>query len=76
LRGEIGMPIYYVETPNYKSYERQLPNGKYRYEGYKHSIHYCIDATTKKTEDEINIFLDNSTIDFLIDNEKYIINLK
>lgn len=67
--------IYVPEHPKDSFYERQLPNGKYRYEGYRHSIHYCIDATTPRAEDEIYDFLDNCSVDYLVNNEGYIITL-
>jgi hypothetical protein len=71
------MSIIYVpeHQPN-SFYDRKLPNGKYRYEGYRHGIHYCIDTNNSKTEDDICDFLDNCSIDYLLDNEKYIIILK
>ena len=72
------MPVYYMdEIPKYSFYERRLPNGEYRYEGYTtYGIYYCIDTPTRRTEEEINNWLDSRSVDYLIDNERYIINLK
>lgn len=71
------MPIIAIPDPPSRSFfERQLPNSKYRYEGRFHTIHYCIDSETRKTEDQIEEFLDSCSVDFLIDNEKYIIRIK
>lgn len=70
------MPIIYIpETPSYSFYERQLPNGVYRYEGRFIGIHYCIDSVVRKTQEELNKFLDNCSIDFLLHMEGYIITL-
>ncbi|UII56693.1 hypothetical protein LS684_04305 [Cytobacillus spongiae] len=71
------MPVYYVEErPADRFFERQLPNGSYRYEGYHNTIKYCIDSKAKKSKDEIKDFLDSCSIDYLIDKEGYIINLR
>ena len=71
------MTIYYIpeHQPN-SFYIIKLLNDKYRYEGYRHSIKYCIDSVKLKTKEEIEEFLDNCSIEFLIDNEGYIISLK
>jgi hypothetical protein len=65
-----------MDIPTYKFFERKLPNGKYRYEGYKHTINYCIDSVNKKTEEEINDFLDNCSVDYLVNNEGYVIDIE
>jgi hypothetical protein len=69
------MPIYCLETPVNKFFERQLPNGKYRYEGYFHTVKYCIDSAIRKTKYQIDDFLESCSIDFLVNNESYIITL-
>jgi len=69
------MPIYYVDTPHTKFDERILSNGTFRYNGYFHTIHYCIDSKFQKTEDQINDFLESKSVDYLIDNENYIIHI-
>jgi hypothetical protein len=55
--------------------ERILPNKKFRYELNYHSIYVCIDSVQKRTEEEIEEFLNNCSIKYLINNEGYIINL-
>lgn len=71
------MPIYYIdEAPSNSCHKRRLPNGQYRYWGYFHTIAYCIDADTIKTEDEIEQFLNNRSVDYLLDMEKYIMHMK
>jgi len=56
-------------------FEHQLANGKYRYEGIFHTVKYCIDSKTKKSKEQIEYYLNNCSIDFLVNNEGYIINL-
>jgi hypothetical protein len=70
------MSIYYIpeHMPN-SFYEVQLPNGKYRYKGYRHGIQYCLDVIIRKTEFQIYDFLDNCSVDALLNNERYIVNL-
>ncbi len=55
--------------------ERQLGNGKYRYEGCYNHLSYCIDSIEKQTQDNIFDFLDDKSIDFLISMEGYVISL-
>jgi len=70
--------MIFTITDTYKNtcYMRQLPNRKYRYSGNYNLISYTIDSNTPKTEQEIYNYLDNCTIDFLLDNEGYIISFK
>ncbi|WLR54302.1 hypothetical protein LC048_17910 [Mesobacillus subterraneus] len=70
------MPVIYIdEHPKNGFFERQLPNGKYRYEGYRNAVKYCIDSKVKKTEQEIYEYLDSRSIDYLIAREGYIVDL-
>lgn len=70
------MPIYYMdETPRDSFYDRRLPNNKYRYEGYRSGIKFCIDSITERNKEQIYKYLDSCDINYLIDNEGYIINL-
>lgn len=56
-------------------FERQLPNLKFRYEGKYDTINFCIDSNSKKSKEEIISFLNSCSIEFLINNEGYIISL-
>jgi len=56
-------------------FERQLPNGKYRYEGHFHTVKICIDSKYKITQKQIELYLENCSIDFLVNNEGYIISI-
>lgn len=58
------MPVYYIdEVHPYTFYERRLPNNKYRYEGYtSYGVHYCIDTPTRRTEEQINDWLDGCSL--------------
>lgn len=67
--------IYIDEWPRCSFFEQLLPNGTYRYEGYRQSIKYCIDSKAKKTKQEINDFIDSKSVDYLIAREGYIIDL-
>lgn len=71
------MPVYYIDAvPTSRFCEIQLPNGEFRYEGYHSAIKYCIDSKTRKTKEDIIKFLDGCSVDFLIDMEGYIVNIK
>ncbi len=67
--------MYLDEYPSNSINERQLPNKEYRYDGYFHSIRFCIDTPVRKTENDINELLEGRSIDSLIDSERYIINI-
>jgi hypothetical protein len=67
--------IYIDESPSNSFYERQLPTGVYRYEGYHSTVKYCIDSPVRKTEEEIEKLLNKWSIEFLIDREGYVITL-
>jgi len=56
-------------------FEHQLENGRFRYEGNFHTVKYCIDSKIKKSKEQIENYLNNCSIDFLVNNEGYIISI-
>lgn len=59
----------------YSFSERQLLNNKYRYEGIFYGVRYAIDSVVKKSKSDIENFLESVSIDFLVNNEGYVIDL-
>jgi len=56
--------------------ETKLLSGKYRYEGRYGTLHFCIHSVKKKSHKELREYLSSCSLNFLIKNEGYIIEIK